>query len=154
MYILPIDLHEAINTIPVPLSELVTPYDPSSVIGWCGSMATCDALSVFPSDLPYNFSFCNISLLHPANLVPSSAPTYHFHQLALNPTNMSMLEERPEDSLDACQSNLQHDLVAALTIASSLPESKIIAAEMESLTFTNGLFWTKRGKCGYQMIRI
>jgi hypothetical protein len=72
-------------------------------------------------------------------MFPSTAPTYHFH-------NMSMLDERPEDVLDACQTDLQHDLVAALTIASALPESKVIAQEMESLTFTNGLFWTKDGK--------
>jgi hypothetical protein len=87
-------------------------------------MVILDALSVLPKDLPHNHSFCNISILHPAQLAPSSAPTYHFH-------NMSMLEERPEDALDACQTELQHDLVADLTLASALPEFKIIAREME-----------------------
>ena len=146
MYIVPTDMLESINTphvtdFPVELA----PVD-YSVVGWFGQLAILDAFSVLPSDLPHNLSFCNISILHPAHLAPSTAPTYHFHNLTLNPTNMSMLEERPEDVLDACQTELQQDLVAALTKASALPESKVIAQEMESLTFTNGLFWTKDGK--------
>ena len=65
-------------------------------------------------------NFLNMSLLPTANTIPSNAAALNFHHLSLLP--MTELEERPETVLDACQSDLQKDLVTALVTASALPE--------------------------------
>ena len=88
--------------------------------------------------------FFNMSVLPTANTVFSNQPALQFHHLSLLP--MTDLEERPETVLDACQSNLQVDLVAALVNASALPESVILANAMEKMFLINGLYWTKDGK--------
>jgi hypothetical protein len=88
------------------------------------------------------FAIC-IFLLK-AHIIVSDAPTIYFHHLSF--CLMAMLEDRPEDVLDACQPDLQVDLVTSLTAASALQESKVLAEEMEPLSFVNGLYWTKDGK--------
>jgi hypothetical protein len=85
-----------------------------------------------------------MSILPEAHVTVSDAPTIYFHHLSLCP--MALLEERLEDVLDACPPELHVDLVASLTAACALPESKVLAEEMETLSFVNGLYWTKDGK--------
>jgi hypothetical protein len=83
-------------------------------------------------------------ILPEAHVTVSMAPTIYFHLLSFCP--MALLEERPEYVLDACQPVLQVDLVASLTAASALPESKVLAEEMERLSFVNGLYLTRDGQ--------
>jgi hypothetical protein len=64
-----------------------------------------------------------MDILLTAHATLSDAIPLNFHHLSMCP--MALLEERPEDVLDACQPELQVDLVAALNAASASPESKI-----------------------------
>jgi hypothetical protein len=99
-----------------------------------------------PQEIPIvkTANFLNMSILPTTNTVLSENFPLNFHHLSLLP--MTELEERPKTVLDACQTDLQVDLVASLVAASALPESMVLADAMENLSLINGLYWTTDGK--------
>jgi hypothetical protein len=87
------------------------------------------------------FAIC--IFLPKAHVNASETPPISFHHLSFCP--MALLNQRPEDVLDAGQPVFPVDLVAYLTAASTLAQSKVLAEEMDHLSFVNDLYLTKDG---------